>query len=313
MIGTCDKAIIHLIADNVVDSIPNSSPGVDRRGIIYHFTAGNPPIAGATGFCVVIDAYIGETRKRILVDGGWNSQLTLYNMKIMGIDPTTIESVVLSHGHPDHFSGLFDIIRAIGHTVPLYVHPDAFYPRVIERENSFSSDVFNRELTIENLEAAGARVVLVKSPVPLMSGVLFSGEIERVVEFEREVPKGRFAIRDYVLQPDDILDDTAMILNVKGKGLIVILACGHAGAINTSKYAQKLTGEDHVYAVMGGLHVGHLGATSVRMVKTFEELKAMGVKKVVPVHCSGMVGRTIAAQMMPEEYLGIGAATSLHF
>jgi len=313
MIGTCDKVDIHLVADNYIDGTTNSTKDVERRGIIYYFTPGNLPVMADNGLCFVIDAYIGETRKRILIDGGWSSEPVLYNMKLMGIDPSTIQTAVLSHGHPDHFGGIYDVLKSIGYTVPLFTHPDAFYPRLITRQGNVSSDVFNRELSLAKLEDAGARVVQVSSPVTLLSGVAYSGQIERTVDFEREVPKNRYAIRDGILQDDDINDDAAIIINVKDKGLVVVLPCGHSGAVNTVKYAQKVTGEEKVYAVVGGFHLGQLGYSSPRVTKTFEALKEMGVKRVVPIHCSGLVGRYAAAQIMPEEYVEIGVASTLHF
>lgn len=312
-VGVCDRLDVHIVSDNYVDCITNSSDDVTRHGIIYHFTAGNEPVLADPGFCAVVDAYIGQECKRILIDGGWCSDVALHNMKIMGIDPATIQTVILSHGHPDHFTGLPGVLKAIGHSVPLYTHPDAFFPRVIVREGSFTSDVFNRDLTVANLEAAGGRVALVRSPVMMASGFMYSGQIERTVDFEEEVPKGRYSIRDGELKDDFVLDDSAIICNVKGKGLVVIMVCGHAGAVNTSKHAQKITGEQNIYAVLGGFHMGHFGLNANKANKTIEALKEMGVKKVAPIHCSGMVTKFATAKFMPDEYVDIGAACTLHF
>ena len=51
-----------------------------------------------------------------------------------------------------------------------------------------------------------------------------------------------------------IRDNEAMILNIRDKGLVVITGCGHAGIVNILNYAKELTGEDRIYAVIGGLH-----------------------------------------------------------
>ena len=39
-----------------------------------------------------------------------------------------------------------------------------------------------------------------------------------------------------------MLDDQALIVNLRGKGLIVITGCGHAGVVNIGRYATQLTG-----------------------------------------------------------------------
>ena len=52
-----------------------------------------------------------------------------------------------------------------------------------------------------------------------------------------------------------VLDDQALILNVRGKGLVVLTGCGHAGIVNICRYARRLTGIDQIYAVIGGFHL----------------------------------------------------------
>ena len=54
---------------------------------------------------------------------------------------------------------------------------------------------------------------------------------------------------------DPVRDDQAIVINVKGKGLIVISGCAHAGIINTVEYAKEITGVETVHAVMGGFHL----------------------------------------------------------
>ena len=53
-----------------------------------------------------------------------------------------------------------------------------------------------------------------------------------------------------------ILDDQAMLLHVRDKGFVVLTGCGHAGIVNTVRYAQKLTGIEQVYVIIGGFHLG---------------------------------------------------------
>ena len=107
--------------------------------------------------------------------------------------------------------------------------------------------------TKEKAAASGVSVKTSKDPLPLLDGdLLFLGGIPRTTDFEKGMPL-LFYAEDGQEKSDDIADDTAIAANVRGKGLVVISGCSHAGIVNTVTYAQKVTGLNTVYAVMGGL------------------------------------------------------------
>jgi hypothetical protein len=77
--------------------------------------------------------------------------------------------------------------------------------------------------------------------------VLVSGQVERVSEFEQGFPI-HFARSADGWEPDPMIwDDQNLIVNVKGKGLIVS-GCSHAGAVNVLHNARRLTGEQRIGA-----------------------------------------------------------------
>ena len=87
---------------------------------------------------------------------------------------------------------------------------------------------------------------------------------ERVGAGTGEVPDDRLraglppqdAWLDGEWEPDPlVLDDQALVINVRDKGLVVLTGCGHAGIVNICRYARRLTGDQPVYAVMGGFHL----------------------------------------------------------
>jgi hypothetical protein len=45
-------------------------------------------------------------------------------------------------------------------------------------------------------------------------------------------------------------------VNVRGKGLVIVTGCGHAGVVNIIRHAQRLTGIPRLPALIGGLHLG---------------------------------------------------------
>jgi len=82
-----------------------------------------------------------------------------------------------------------------------------------------------------------------------------------------------------------MIDEQALLINVKNKGLVVITGCAHAGIINTLRHAKKATGIDDVYAIVGGLHL--MNANDNRIHATLEELVPITPERVYPCHCTG--------------------------
>ncbi len=83
-----------------------------------------------------------------------------------------------------------------------------------------------------------------------------------------------------------VLDDRALVINIKEKGLVIISGCAHAGIINTIRYSQQITGLTKVYAILGGFHLAGKEFEK-RIEPTIEELKEINPELIVPSHCTG--------------------------
>ena len=66
-----------------------------------------------------------ENNKKFLFDTGADSGILLYNMKLLNINPKTIDIVVLSHNHWDHTGGLKGFLKANENKAKIY-QPTAF-------------------------------------------------------------------------------------------------------------------------------------------------------------------------------------------
>ena len=82
-----------------------------------------------------------------------------------------------------------------------------------------------------------------------------------------------------------IPDDQALAINLPGKGLVVITGCAHAGIINTIRQAQKITGVEELYAVIGGFHL--MGADDKRIECYRRGAAELDPAIVRPGHCTG--------------------------
>jgi 7,8-dihydropterin-6-yl-methyl-4-(beta-D-ribofuranosyl)aminobenzene 5'-phosphate synthase len=104
-------------------------------------------------------------------------------------------------------------------------------------------------------------------------------------------------------QPDPlILDDQALVVHLRGRGLVVLTGCGHAGAINIVRDAQRLTGVPTLHALLGGLHLGG-PAFELIIDPTVHALTEMAPSLVVAGHCTGWRAQHALAAALPDSWV----------
>lgn len=132
--------------------------------------------------------------------------------------------------------------------------------------------------------------------------VLVTGQIHRSTPFEQGFPLHFARLKDEWQQDPWTHDDQAVVVNVKDKGLVVLTGCGHAGAINTIRHAQTLTGIEKVYAVLGGFHL--TGAIFEPIIEpTVAALKELNSALIVPAHCTGWKATHMIARELPDAFV----------
>ena len=154
-----------------------------------------------------------------------------------------VEVIVLSHGHWDHVTGMEGLVKALGRTqLPVMIHPEFWNRRRIRFPGLDPAEL--PATSRSALEEMGFAIVEERQPSFLLDGaVLITGEVDRTTAFETGF-QGHEAMRDGGWQPDPlILDDQALIVSLGDRGLVVLSGCGHAGIVNTVRYARKLTGK----------------------------------------------------------------------
>jgi 7,8-dihydropterin-6-yl-methyl-4-(beta-D-ribofuranosyl)aminobenzene 5'-phosphate synthase len=107
----------------------------------------------------------------------------------------------------------------------------------------------------------------------------------------------------------DVVDDQALVVHVRGRGLVVLTGCGHAGAVNIVRHAQRLTGIPAVAGLVGGLHLS--GPASEPVIgPTVEALTAMAPSLVVPGHCTGWRAQHALAAALPNAWTAGSSGSS---
>lgn len=262
--------------------------------------------AAEHGFAALVRTHAGNETHTVLFDTGPRPGLVVVNARRMGLDLSKVDAVVISHSHWDHQDGLLSALEAIdGQEVPIFIHPNMFatFGRR-QKDGSIESEDRTPFPTEAEIHARGGIPVDSSTPTPIAGHTLLvTGEIPRRTSYETGYP-GRM-IRDASgsWQPyDDMRDERAMVANVKGKGLVVLTGCGHAGIVNTVHHAQALSGEKQVYMTMGGFHLAGK-KIEPRIPQTVEDLAALGPELLVPCHCTGFPAMMAFAQVMPDAFV----------
>ena len=252
------------------------------------------------GFSMLVRVFTDSTCYSILFDTGVSADGLIVNAQRMGIDLREVNIIVLSHGHYDHFGGLQAAVAAINKpNLPIITHENMFKPH----GSDGPCGVRSHPVFPDFEQLSPAKVINTKEPC-LIAGqsVLVTGEIPRKTSFERGCGLNR-VLRDGIWEPDRwVLDDRALVVNLKGRGLVVILGCAHAGLINTVRYAQEVTGVAAVYGVIGGFHLA--GLENEKLIsQTFAELKQLNPQLIIPCHCTGWRANYVLAELFPQVYI----------
>ena len=133
-----------------------------------------------------------------------------------------------------------------------------------------------------------------------------AGEIARRTDYEKDRPGGNVT-RDGRYIVDTLPGEQALVYHLKGKGLVVLTACGHAGVVNTVLHAQEVTGVDRVHAVVGGFHLS--GATAERIARTVDGLAELDPDLIIPMHCTGMATIEALRSRLPGRVIYNSAGT----
>ena len=266
------------------------------------------------GFSALITINKGEDTHRVLFDAGISPNGVVDNMRRLELDPKDIEAMVMSHGHFDHTIGLDGLANTLGGTVnmPVMIHPEFWSRRRLAIPGRTATEIPSTSKSA--LIGAGFEVIEERQPSFLLDGsLLVTGEVDRATEFETGFPIHQKFHDEGGWQPDPlILDDQALVMNVRDKGLIVLTGCGHAGIVNIVRYAKKLTGVDDVYAVLGGYHLnGPIFEPVIQA--TTQALAGFDPQYIVPAHCTGWKAVHALAAAMPDAFIQNSVGTRFEF
>ncbi len=218
------KRALSEIRNTSVEPLPGYG-SVDRCSImpLLDFHAARGDLKREPGVSYLVKA----GTKRILVDLGYNHAKEhpsplLHNMQILGVDPSALDMIFISHAHPDHLGGMRE-------------HRDRTFSVSRGKVKLGRVPVFAPVEVAPSAHNPGPVVQVVSWPRVLAPGVASIGAIPREL---------------FLMGP---VREQALAVHVKGKGIALVIGCGHQTIERIIERARMLFREP-VFAVVGGLH-----------------------------------------------------------
>lgn len=306
-----DSLEVVVLVDNYCDELLEDSEIAKRLCC----SSPKAPMA-EPGLSLLVKIYKGEESHTILMDTGISGKCLQHNINLLSNSKSTVtadfqdvESVVISHGHSDHFNGLPTVLNILQKKIPVIVHPFAS----VKRRFKHDSGTYNPMISFDeaSLQKLGAVVEKRTQASTIASGfVLVSGQIERTNDFE----KGSLSLEARVgdkWETDAFHDDQAIAIHVKDKGLVVLSGCSHAGIINTVNYIKKVTGIERIHGVMGGFHLPGPDMSIAR--STVAQMKQFDLDYIVPMHCTGWNAIHLFSSEMQDQFILNSVGTTYVF
>jgi 7,8-dihydropterin-6-yl-methyl-4-(beta-D-ribofuranosyl)aminobenzene 5'-phosphate synthase len=107
-------------------------------------------------------------------------------------------------------------------------------------------------------------------------------------------------LRHVGVMKGDRREDISLVAHVRGKGLVIITGCSHAGIVNIVKQAVTITGTDKVHGIIGSFHL--IEAPVDRIQKTAQALKEFNPDWVYAGHCTGFRAQVELFQILKDRF-----------
>jgi 7,8-dihydropterin-6-yl-methyl-4-(beta-D-ribofuranosyl)aminobenzene 5'-phosphate synthase len=192
-VPTVDKLSIKVLVDSSFDQFfrPRQAGGVSitplPRSADYR-----KPVHSEWGLSLWLESQAANDQRTLMLDYGYTPEVLINNMELVGVDPSKIDALIVSHGHYDHFGGLLGFLDKFRDKLPAEVKlyaggEDNFCHRVNATPTKGQFADFG---TLDRRQLASQKVmtVLCETPTVIAGHAFTTGKITRR-SIERVLPQ----------------------------------------------------------------------------------------------------------------------------
>ncbi len=237
--------------------------------------------------------YIETAKHKLLFDVGASDAL-IENAKTLNIDLSSIDTLIISHGHGDHGSGLSHFL-AINRSAKIYIQESAFDPHY----SRFGS--VDKYIGIDSELKDHSQISILNGDFNIDDELsLFT-----VTGGDRYRSTANDTLYDGDGQ-DKFLHEQNLIIMDDGK-VALIMGCGHVGVVNIMDKAKAFTPS----VCIGGYHLYHPGtkkSQSPQLVADIaKELSVYSNTQFYTCHCTGVEAYELLSKRMSNiSYIACG-------
>lgn len=226
-------------------------------------------LQGEHGLSLLVEA----DGHKVLFDTG-ASDLFIRNARLLGVDLTDVEYVVLSHGHRDHTGGLHHFL-AMNDRAKVVCKKEIF-------RRKFKNESENGMRCPEAQDKS--RFWLVDEETEIVPGIFVFPQIKLADKSDTHFEHFLTEV-DGEMCPDTFEDELALVLKGE-KSLSVVSACSHRGITNMIRAAQLYFPGMPLKLVLGGFHIHNAEEDKFNTISTFLGMKLP--KRLGVCHCTGI-------------------------
>lgn len=282
-------------SEAVKPSITTINPVKPQITVLYDAFGKNPALQKDWGYAALIE-YGG---KRILFDTGNNPEILAHNAKMMKVDLSKLDFVVMSHRHGDHMAGLSYLLR-VNPKVKIYAPKENFGVYGFSLPSTF----YRKDTSLPPEQ----RYYDGKPPEIMEFGTAWPSANFELIEKTTEIAPGIHLIFQISDKPTTMeLREISLAIDTS-EGIVLVVGCSHPGLDKIIGAAAMIN--KHIHLVTGGFH--QVVAKDAEIELTVSNLHdTFKVDFVAPGHCTGEPAFTAFKKTFGERYLYAGLGTSI--